>query len=145
MRETTGGAQRKRTRASVARTNADFPKYSIAVAAELSGVAQHQLRRMEESGLVAPSRTEGNTRRYSDNDVAKIAEIAGLSEAGINAEGIRHVLQLQREVEALHAEVADLRQRLDALEHQPASADGHNQPRSGRSRYTRSTEHEADG
>ena len=94
----------------------DFPKYSIAVAADLSGVAQQQLRRMEDSGLVAPSRTAGNTRRYSDNDLAQIALVAELSEAGLNAEGIRHSLALEHELAVLRAEVAELRERIQTLE-----------------------------
>lgn len=96
--------------------NANFPKYSIAVASDLSGVPQQQLRRMEESGLVTPSRTEGKTRRYSDNDLAHIAAVAGLSDEGINAPGIRYILQLRQDLEALRAEVADLRQRLERAE-----------------------------
>lgn len=97
-------------------SDADFPKYSIAVASDLSGVTQQQLRRMEESGLVAPSRTEGNTRRYSDNDLAHIADISDLSDEGVNMPGIRYILQLRRDLEAVRAEVADLRQRLELLQ-----------------------------
>ena len=97
-------------------SDADFPKYSIAVASDLSGVPPQQLRRMEESGLVTPSRTEGRTRRYSDNDLADIAAVSGLSDEGINMLGIRYILELRAEVEALRAEVADLRQCLKAAE-----------------------------
>lgn len=93
--------------------DADFPKYSIAVASDLSGVPQQQLRRMEESGLVRPVRTEGMTRRYSDNDLAHIAEVMGLSDVGINAAGIHYILQLRQDLEALRAEVAELRQRVE--------------------------------
>ncbi|HEU5344489.1 MAG TPA: MerR family transcriptional regulator [Ktedonobacterales bacterium] len=96
--------------------DADFPKYSIAVASDISGVPQQQLRRMEESGLVSPSRTEGKTRRYSDNDLTHIAEIANLSDEGINASGIRYILQLRRDIDALRAEVAELRERLERTE-----------------------------
>ena len=96
--------------------DADFPKYSIAVASDLSGVPQQQLRRMEESGLVNPARTEGKTRRYSDNDLADIAAVSDLSDEGINMPGIRSILQLRDEVAALRAEVADLRQRLESAE-----------------------------
>lgn len=96
--------------------DADFPKYSIAVASDISGVPQQQLRRMEESGLVSPSRTEGKTRRYSDNDLVHVAEIANLSDEGINASGIRYILQLRRDIDALRAEVAELRERLERTE-----------------------------
>ena len=107
-----------------AHADGDFPKYSIAVAADLSGVAQQQLRRMEDSGLVAPSRTAGNTRRYSDNDLAQIALVTELSESGINAEGIRHSLALEHELALLRAEVAELRERIQTLEqrHPPTTA-----------------------
>ena len=94
-------------------SDADFPKYSIAVASDLSGVPQQQLRRMEESGLVNPARTEGKTRRYSDNDLADIAAVSDLSDEGVNMSGIRYILQLREEVAALRAEVAELRQRLE--------------------------------
>ncbi|HZC07998.1 MAG TPA: MerR family transcriptional regulator [Ktedonobacterales bacterium] len=100
-------------------TDADFPKYSIAVASDLSGVPQQQLRRMEQSGLVAPARTEGKTRRYSDNDISDIAAISDLSDEGINMPGIRYILQLRQDIEALRAEVADLRQRLERVEGKP--------------------------
>jgi MerR family transcriptional regulator/heat shock protein HspR len=96
--------------------DADFPKYSIAVASDLSGVPQQQLRRMDESGLVTPSRTEGKTRRYSDNDLTHIAAVAGLSDEGINVPGIRYILQLRQDLEALRTEVADLRRRLERAE-----------------------------
>lgn len=96
--------------------DADFPKYSIAVASDISGIPQQQLRRMEESGLVSPSRTEGKTRRYSDNDLAHIAEIANLSDEGINASGILYILQLRRDIDALRGEVAELRERLERTE-----------------------------
>lgn len=96
--------------------DADFPKYSIAVASEISGAPQQQLRRMEENGLLTPARTKGKTRRYSDNDLAQIAEAIELSDAGVNMLGIRYILQIRQDIEALRAEVASLRQRLEAAE-----------------------------
>ncbi len=91
-----------------------LPKYSIAVASELSGVAQQQLRRMEESGLLTPERTAGNTRRYSDDDLAQINEVATLAEQGVNMEGIRRILLLQEEIRTLQAEIEDLQAKLAA-------------------------------
>lgn len=92
--------------------DATTPKYSIAVASDLSGVPQQQLRRMEEGGLVAPARTVGNTRLYSDEDVTQIAAVVALADEGINAAGIRHILRLRAELAAMRAENAALRQRL---------------------------------
>lgn len=82
------------------------------MAADLSGIPQQQLRRMEESGLLTPNRTEGNTRRYSDDDLAQIGEVADLAEAGVNAAGIRLVLALRSELAAIRAENDELRSLL---------------------------------
>ena|SRR5579862_3519798 len=98
--------------------DATTPKYSIAVASDLSGMPQQQLRRMEEGGLITPTRTEGNTRRYSDADLSQIAEIASLVEQGINTEGIRSIRALQEELAALRAENAALRAELAQLRSQ---------------------------
>lgn len=92
------------------------PKYSIAVVSELSGVPQQQLRRMEESGLIAPQRTDGNTRRYSDDDLTQITEVGDLANEGINAAGIRYIQALRAQLEQLRAENMALRQRLAELQ-----------------------------
>ena len=89
-----------------------LPKYSIAVASDLSGVPQQQLRRMEEGGLLTPLRTSGNTRRYSDDDLTHIEEVAELAEAGVNMEGIRQIFALQEQIAALQAENAAMQQQL---------------------------------
>lgn len=97
-----------------------LPKYSIAVASDLSGVPQQQLRRMEEGGLLNPERSKGNMRRYSDDDMRHIAEVMELAESGMNTAGIRAALAsrdelsaLREEVEALRAENAALREEME--------------------------------
>jgi len=92
--------------------------YVISVAAELAGVHPQTLRVYERRGLLQPARTAGGNRRYSDADIARLRRIAQLAEAGMNLEGIRHVMSLEAEVEALRAEVEHLRAAVAA-----ASAD----------------------
>ena len=82
------------------------PLYSIAVAAELTDLPAATLRLYEEKGLVLPARTQGGTRRYSDDDIAAIREVAVLQGDGVNLAGIGRVLELR-------AENAELRRRLD--------------------------------
>jgi MerR family transcriptional regulator/heat shock protein HspR len=92
------------------------PKYSISVASDLSGVPQQQLRRMEECGLLTPTRTSGNTRRYSDDDIIQIAAVYDLIEQGINPAGVQCILALRAELTAALAENESLRRRLAAAQ-----------------------------
>jgi MerR family transcriptional regulator/heat shock protein HspR len=89
------------------------PRYSISVAAELSGLHPQTLRVYEARGLVRPRRTPGGTRRYSDADVARLVKIATLtSELGLNLAGVTQVMQLEDTVDQLTRRVAELERQL---------------------------------
>ena len=79
----------------------------ISVAAELAGLHPQTLRIYERKGLVDPARTGGGSRRYSDDDIAQLRRIQELTSEGLNLAGVQRVLELE-------AEVAALRQHLDA-------------------------------
>lgn len=82
---------------SSGRPEPDQPLYTISVAAELAGIPARTIRLYEHHGLLTPQRTEGGTRRYSDNDIARLRRATELAAGGINLAGIRHVLDLQDE------------------------------------------------
>ena len=84
--------------------------YVISVAAELAGVHPQTLRIYERKGLLDPARTGGGSRRYSEGDIEQLRRIQDLTSAGLNLEGVRRVLELQREVDRLRDEVAAARQ-----------------------------------
>jgi MerR family transcriptional regulator, heat shock protein HspR len=86
--------------------------FSISVAAELAGLHPQTLRIYEREGLLDPARTAGGTRRYSQADIARLAEITTLASDGLNLAGIRRVLQLQAETRQLQAEVDRLRKHI---------------------------------
>jgi MerR family transcriptional regulator/heat shock protein HspR len=69
--------------------------YAISVAAELSGVGEQSLRLYEQRGLLTPARTAGGTRRYSEDDIARLQRITELLAAGVNVAGIGQILALQ--------------------------------------------------
>jgi DNA-binding transcriptional MerR regulator len=69
--------------------------YAISVAAELTGAGVQNLRVYERHGLVEPARTEGGTRRYSEDDLARVRRILVLLEDGLNLAGISLVLTLE--------------------------------------------------
>lgn len=96
--------------------------YIISVAAELAGVHPQTLRVYERKGLVSPSRTQGNTRRYSERDISRLRRIQELTNKGINLAGVMRIIQLERELElerAKHLKTLDhveaLRDRIQEL------------------------------
>lgn len=86
----------------------DRAVYVISVAAELAGMHPQTLRIYERRGLVAPARTGGGSRRYSDADIELLRRIQQLTAAGLNLAGVKAVLQLEHEVLRLQSEVARL-------------------------------------
>jgi MerR family transcriptional regulator/heat shock protein HspR len=83
--------------------------YVISVAAELTGVHPQTLRVYERKGLLDPSRTEGGSRRFSDQDLDRLRHIQSLTNAGLNLEGVRRVMELEAEVVRLRQELAATR------------------------------------
>jgi len=83
--------------------------YVISVAAELTGVHPQTLRIYERKGLVDPTRTKGNSRRFSERDLARLRRIQQLTNSGLNLEGVRQVLELEAEVVRLRAELEQVR------------------------------------
>lgn len=79
--------------------------YVISVAAELAGVHPQTLRVYERKGLLDPSRTQGGSRRFSEQDLDRLRLIQGLTNEGLNLEGVRRVLELQDEVARLQREL----------------------------------------
>jgi MerR family transcriptional regulator, heat shock protein HspR len=87
--------------------------YTIKVAAELCGMHEQSLRMYERRGLIAPRRSPGNIRHFSDADVEQIRFIKRLvDELGVNLAGVeviihmrQQLLEAQRELAALRGEV----------------------------------------
>lgn len=83
--------------------------YVISVAAELAGVHPQTLRIYERKGLVSPARTDGGSRRYSDDDIAHLQRIQELTDDGLNLAGVKRVLELENELAELRAEIDQVR------------------------------------
>ncbi len=79
--------------------------YVISVAAELAGVHPQTLRIYERKGLVSPARTDGGSRRYSDDDIAHLQHIQELTDDGLNLAGVKRVLELEAQLSELRDEV----------------------------------------
>ena len=93
----------------------DAPVFVISVAAELSGMHPQTLRQYDRLGLVRPGRSGGGGRRYSSRDVALLREVQRLSqEEGVNLAGIKRIIDLEHQVEALQSRVGELQDELAA-------------------------------
>lgn len=90
----------------------DTPMFAIAVAAELAFMHPQTLRQYDRMGLVIPTRTGGQSRRYTMRNVAQLREIARLSNEGVSLEGIKRVLELENQNAELQKRVRDLEQAL---------------------------------
>jgi len=86
----------------------DRALFSISVAAELTGLHPQTLRSYERGGLLEPSRSAGGTRRYSPREIDQLREIAALVSEGLNLAGVRRVLNLERQIRELQADVSRL-------------------------------------
>ena len=85
--------------------------FAISVAARMASMEIQNLRVYERRGLVAPGRTPGGTRLYSEADVARLVRIGELLAEGLNLAGIARVLELERTIDRLRVENARLRGR----------------------------------
>jgi MerR family transcriptional regulator/heat shock protein HspR len=87
----------------------DAPVYVISIAAELADMHPQTLRAYERKGLIEPSRTEGNTRRYSRRDVDKLKFIQRLTqEEGLNIAGVKAVLEMGSKLDQARKRIGEL-------------------------------------
>lgn len=97
--------------------DADAPVYVISVAAELSGLHAQTLRSYDRLGIVSPGRATGGGRRYSVRDIALLREVQRLSqEQGVNLAGIKRIIELENQVDALRAKINELTEELAATQ-----------------------------
>ncbi|CAN5465972.1 helix-turn-helix transcriptional regulator [soil metagenome] len=94
----------------------DARTFLISVAAELAGMHAQTLRTYDRLGLVIPQRSSGGGRRYSQRDVDLLREVQRLSQdEGVNLAGIKRIIELTNQVEALQARIAEMSSELEAL------------------------------
>lgn len=84
------------------------PLFVISVAARLVEMHPQTLRKYEREGLIAPSRTSGNLRLYSDSDIERLRQVKYLVEQrGLNLAGVQLALELTHQVQ-------DLKERIES-------------------------------
>jgi len=94
----------------------DLPLFTVGQVSGMLEVQQAFLRRLDEFGVVRPSRSDGGQRRYSRREVVTVQYVVRLTGQGVTLAGIRRILELETQVAELEQECARLRQLLDEAE-----------------------------
>jgi len=85
--------------------------YMISAVAQRYNIHPQTLRLYEREGLLTPSRTEGNTRLYSDDDLERLETILTLTrELGVNLAGVEIILNMRERMEQMQREVDEFMQ-----------------------------------
>ena len=83
--------------------------YFISVAAKMSGLHVQTLRYYEKAGIVEPTRSEGNIRLYSEQDIERIKRIKTLiNELGVNLAGVDVIMRMAERMSQLEAQIQEL-------------------------------------
>ncbi|NPA32995.1 MAG: helix-turn-helix transcriptional regulator [Aquificae bacterium] len=83
--------------------------YTIGVVAKMYNIHPQTLRLYEREGLLKPSRTEGNTRLYTDEDLERLEFILFLTrELGVNLAGVDIILNLKEQIEEMQRQIDQL-------------------------------------
>ena len=102
--------------------------YMISAVAEMYGIHPQTLRLYEREGLLKPSRTEGNTRLYTDEDLQRLEFILSLArDLGVNISGMAIILQMRERMEEMQRQIQDF---FSSMQHEMMSR-GHVDPARG--------------
>ncbi len=94
----------------------DEPVYMISIVAKILDIHPQTLRQYERENLIAPSRSDGRIRLYSQRDIEKIKTILRLTrELGVNLAGVDVVMRLKDKMEMMEQEMAEIRAELSRL------------------------------
>ena len=103
--------------------------YMISAVAEMYGIHPQTLRLYEREGLLKPSRTEGNTRLYTEEDLGRLEFILTLArDLGVNISGIAIILQMRERMEQMQKE---MQQFLTQFQQEMLARMGHAEPSEG--------------
>ena len=98
----------------------------ISAVAEMYGIHPQTLRLYEREGLLKPSRTEGNTRLYTDEDLQRLEFILSLArDLGVNIAGMAIILQMRERMEEMQRQIQEFVQYIqqEVLTRASAAAD----------------------
>ena len=96
----------------------NLPLFTVGQVSVMLEVQQAFLRRLDQKGVVSPSRSEGKQRRYSRREITVVQYVVQLADQGVSLAGIRRILHLEAQVQELERECAVLRAQLRRYQEQ---------------------------
>jgi DNA-binding transcriptional MerR regulator len=93
----------------------NLPLFTVGQVSVMLEVQQAFLRRLDEKGVVSPSRSEGRQRRYTRREVTVVQYVVELADQGVSLAGIRRILELEAQVRGLEVQVGQLQRECRVL------------------------------
>ena len=90
----------------------DLPLFTVGQVSGMLEVQQAFLRRLDEFGVVRPSRSDGGQRRYSRREIVTVQYVVRLTSEGMTLAAVRRVLELEAQVQDLELQLDELRAQL---------------------------------
>lgn len=94
----------------------DRPLFTVGQVSQMLELQQAFLRRLDEFGVVSPSRSAGRQRRYTRREITVVQYVANLADEGMTLAAIRRVLELEQRMSQLEQQVRELAAQRDALQ-----------------------------
>ena len=92
------------------------PRYIISIAADMLGVHVQTLRYYERAGVIEPSRSRGNRRLYSQEDIERLRRVKTLMEdLGVNLAGVEVIMRMGQRMVEMEREIQELEGRVKRL------------------------------
>jgi MerR family transcriptional regulator, heat shock protein HspR len=95
----------------------NLPLFTVGQVSAMLEIQQAFLRRLDDFGVVRPSRSSGRQRRYTRNEIAVVQYVVRLTDEGMTLPAVRRILQLEQRIRELHAECDALREALHETRH----------------------------
>jgi MerR family transcriptional regulator, heat shock protein HspR len=94
----------------------NLPLFTVGQVSGMLEIQQAFLRRLDEFGVVRPSRSGGGQRRYTRHEITIVQYVVQLADEGLSLASIRRVLELETQIRELEKEIARLRRQLRRYE-----------------------------
>jgi MerR family transcriptional regulator/heat shock protein HspR len=88
----------------------DLPLFTVGQVSGMLEVQQAFLRRLDDFGVVRPSRSDGGQRRYSRREIVTVQYVVRLTSEGMTLAAVRRILELEAQVRDLELEIARLQE-----------------------------------